>query len=145
MYLIIQGHSKVKTYGATKQQNSYHGIPIQESNDINQQGSGENNNDRIGKAVEHYTGNEPSEKNILNSVKIEAAFLQNQDNAEFSTKENAVNEKREGFNLQVATAKASPFTDEDGTPARKKGQLTLDEVIQLDDITAEEVVRELRT
>jgi hypothetical protein len=62
MYLIIQGHSKVKTYGATKQQNSYHGIPIQESNDINPQGSAENNNDRIGKAVEVYTGNEPSEK-----------------------------------------------------------------------------------
>ena len=59
MYLIIQGHSKVKTYGAIKQQNSYHGIPIQESNYINQLGSTANSNDRIGKALEDYTGIRP--------------------------------------------------------------------------------------
>jgi hypothetical protein len=59
MYLIIQGHSKVKTYGAIKQQNSYHGIPIQESNDINQLGSAANRNDRIGKALEDYMGIKP--------------------------------------------------------------------------------------
>lgn len=59
MYLIIQGHSKVKTYGAIKQQNSYHGIPIQESNDINHLGSAANGNDRIGKALEDYTGIRP--------------------------------------------------------------------------------------
>lgn len=34
MYLIIQGHSKVKTYGAAKPQHNFHGIPLQESNDI---------------------------------------------------------------------------------------------------------------
>jgi hypothetical protein len=56
MYLIIQGHSKVKTYGAMKQQRSYHGIPIQDSNDINQLGSTANSNDRIGKTLEDYTG-----------------------------------------------------------------------------------------
>jgi hypothetical protein len=56
MYLIIQGHSKVKTYGAIKQHNSYHGIPIQESNYINQLGSAANSNDRIGKALEDDTG-----------------------------------------------------------------------------------------
>jgi hypothetical protein len=144
MYLIIQGHSKVKTYGATKQQNSYHGIPIQESNDINQQGSAENNNDRIGKAVEDYIGIEPYEKNSFSSVKKEAAYLQIRDSAELLATESADKEKREDFNLQVAAAKASPFTDVDRNPVRKKRRLTLDDIIQLDDITAEEAGRELR-
>jgi hypothetical protein len=91
MYLIIQGHSKVKTYGAIKQQNSYHGIPIQESNDINQQDSAENSNDRVGKALEDYIGNEPFENDANISAKTEAAYLQNEDRAEFSTEERADN------------------------------------------------------
>ncbi|XP_047002612.1 uncharacterized protein LOC124619992 [Schistocerca americana] len=51
MYLIIQGHSKVKTYGAAnKHQHSYHGIPIQNSNDIQQEQDMET--DRSGRAVD---------------------------------------------------------------------------------------------
>nr|CAD7205710.1 unnamed protein product [Timema douglasi] len=46
MYLIIQGHSKVKTYGANKKRtSSFHGIPIQDNNEITQ------GNDRSGKTL----------------------------------------------------------------------------------------------
>lgn len=45
LYLIIQGHSKVKTYGASK---ALHGIAIQETNDIS---DGREENDNY--AVEH--------------------------------------------------------------------------------------------
>jgi hypothetical protein len=93
MYLIIQGHSKVKTYGAIRQQNSYHGIPIQESNDINQQGDTETANERVGKVVQDYIENEPAEDHIINSGKTESAYLQDQDNFGFLTKTGADNEK----------------------------------------------------
>jgi hypothetical protein len=124
MYLIIQGHSKVKTYGAIKQQNSYHGIPIQESNDINQPGSAANSNDRIGKALEDYAGIGPFEEYVINSAITEPAHTQDQDDIKFLVKENAHNEKRH-FNLLDAAAKALPFNNEDETPTGKNQQLTM--------------------
>jgi hypothetical protein len=127
MYLIIQGHSKVKTYGAIRQQNSYHGIPIQESNDINQQGAEENSNDRVGKALQDYTGNGPAEDPIINSGKTEAAYLQVQDNLEFLMKTSADNEKPEDSNLRRAATKALPFNDKDGIPLHNNRLMNLDD------------------
>ncbi|PNF38401.1 hypothetical protein B7P43_G07257 [Cryptotermes secundus] len=144
MYLIIQGHSKVKTYGAIKQQNSYHGIPIQESNDINQQGGDEHSNDRVGKALQDYTGNGPDEDHIINSGKTEAAYLQVQDNFEFLTKTSADNNKTEDFNLRHAATKAWPFTDKDGIPTEKNRLMNLADISPLRYDTAEELIGEFR-
>jgi hypothetical protein len=127
MYLIIQGHSKVKTYGAIRQQNSYHGIPIQDSNDINQQDGEENSNDRVGKALQDYTGNGPPEDHIINSGKTEAAYLQVQDNLEFLMKTSADNENPEELNLRRAATKALPFTDKDGIPLHSNRLMNLDD------------------
>jgi hypothetical protein len=144
MYLIIQGHSKVKTYGANKQQNSYHGIPIQDSNDINQQGGAENSNDRVGKALQDYIRNEPFEEHIINSGETEAAYLQDRDNSEFLMKTSADNEKLDDFNLRGTATKALPFTDKDGISIRNNRLTTSDDVSPFGDDTAEEVVREFR-
>jgi hypothetical protein len=140
MYLIIQGHSKVKTYGAIKQQNSYHGIPIQESNDINQHGGEESSNERVGKALQdhEYTGNGPVEGNT------EATYLQVQDNSEFLLKTSADNGKPDDFNLGRAATKALLFTDKDGIPTHDNRLMNLADVSPLRYDTAEEVVRELR-
>lgn len=144
MYLIIQGHSKVKTYGAIKQQNSYHGIPIQESNDINQQGGEEHNNDRVGKALQDYTGNGPVEDHIIISGKTEAAYLQVQDNFGFLMKTSADNDKPEDFNLRHASTKSLPFTEKGKIPIHNNRLMNLADVSPLSYDTAEKVVTEFR-
>ena len=126
MYLIIQGHSKVKTYGAVKQKNSYHGIPLQESNDIHQLLSAANS---TGKALEDYTEIRPFEEYVTNAHAH--AHAQDQDNAEFLLKKSA--------------AKALSLNKEDETPTENNRQLTFYDVISFDDGTSEEAVKEFRT
>ncbi|PSN57206.1 hypothetical protein C0J52_05032 [Blattella germanica] len=79
MYLIIQGHSKVKTYGANKSQNTYHGIPLQENNHISNHELSENKNDRIGEKFQDFDQNE--HKRIAESIpKMEKEYLQQSKN-----------------------------------------------------------------
>jgi hypothetical protein len=124
MYLIIQGHSKVKTYGAMKQHNSFHGIPIQETNDINQSSSAANSNDRIGKILEDYAEIGPLEEYVVKSAITEATHTQDQDDVKFLAKKTAHNEKPH-LNLRDSAAKALPFNNENQTPKRKNRQMTM--------------------
>jgi hypothetical protein len=144
MYLIIQGHSKVKTYGAIRQQNSFHGIPIQETNDINQQGDTETTNERVGKVVQDYIDNEPVEDHVINSEKTESAYLQDQDNFGFLTKTSADNEKPDIFNLVSAATKALPYTNKERIPIHKNLLVNLDDVSPHRDDAAQKGVTDFR-
>jgi hypothetical protein len=111
MYLIIQGHSKVKTYGANKQQNSYHGIPIQESNDISQQVGTDNVNDRVGKLLQEYAENEPPGEHISTSGETQAAYIQDQDNFGFLLRTSVDNEHPEDLNRRRPVTRALPYSN----------------------------------
>ncbi|GLH15988.1 Uncharacterized protein GBIM_20374 [Gryllus bimaculatus] len=67
MYLIIQGHSKVKTYGANKQHSSFHGIPIQVSNEIQHQANEANDTKRIRREL-RYTSSDTTKRWLSASI-----------------------------------------------------------------------------
>ncbi|XP_069682958.1 uncharacterized protein [Periplaneta americana] len=148
MYLIIQGHSKVKTYGANKHQNSYHGIPIQESNDINQRSNGENSNDRVGKALEGYLPLESDEQlngdtSVINSAETEATFLDQdsliQGDIGLSSSAAEGNDEVE-LNYVTETESISSYTEKDERPTRKKRELNSKDIISFNDDVGKEDV-----
>ncbi|XP_067009511.2 mucin-3A [Anabrus simplex] len=121
MYLIIQGHSKVKTYGANKHQNSFHGIPIQDNNEL------QGNNERSRRDASDQDEDE-------NWVLLGKKRMHTNEVLEMSN-----SSKVETIPASNSTEDSAKSSDEE-LKSRRKRQLSLEDLIPIDEDTADELV-----